>query len=95
MSHFLRSAAVILVSVLLLFLAACCSQSRTSTAEPALVAKSYAQEKFGFKKPQVGSVHLLNDYYSVWVWEQPRKPGGFVIIHVSEENKVIGWEPGR
>jgi hypothetical protein len=85
----------IVTSVLFFLLPGCCKHTRTASTGPALVAKKYAQERFGFKNPQVGNVGSLNYDYSVWVWDDPRKPGGFVIIHVSKENKVTGWDPGR
>jgi hypothetical protein len=85
----------VLAACLVLFLGACSSDRRTVLAEPALVAKRYAQERFGFRNPHVGSVGVLDEEYSVWVWDEPRKPGGFVIIHVSRENRVTGWDPGR
>ena len=59
------------------------------------MAKDYAKQEFGFDKAEVGTIQPVDGYYAVWVWEDKRKPGGFVIVHVSKDNQVIGWEPGR
>ena len=84
----------IVVTILILGVAGC----RTApTAEPwqATVAKSYVRERFGTKKLEVGPMKAFEGYTSVWLWQLPKAPGGFVIIDVSNSGDVIGWHPGR
>jgi hypothetical protein len=95
MNALFKLPSVILTSCLVLSLHGCCSDGRNVSTGPASVAKRYAQERFGFKNPQVENVGLFIEDYSIMVWDEPQKPGGFVIIHVSKDNKVIGWDPGR
>ncbi len=89
MRHFAKCA------LLFGFLAGCCGHPQDPATAPALVAKRYAATTFGFSKPKIGNVQLADGYYSVWIWDEPRKPGGFVIVNVSKELKVLGWQPGR
>ena len=95
MNALLRLTAVTLLSCVVLLLYGCRSQNHAGLTGPALVATEYARERFGFKNPQVGTVSFFDEDYSVWVWDDPRKPGAFVIIHVSKEGKVVRWDPGR
>jgi hypothetical protein len=72
-----------------------CVSAPVSEAWQETVAKNYARQKFGLKKVRVQSITDNGEYFSVWLWQIPEYAGAFVVIEISKEGKVIGWQPGR
>jgi hypothetical protein len=66
-----------------------------SRSSPGRVARQYAIEWFGFQQADIGDITDQGDYYSVWIWDLPSRPGFFVIVDVSKDGRVVGSHPGR
>ena len=58
------------------------------------IATSYVQRTFSVGT-KVGPTTAHDGYTSVWVWHVPAGPGGFTIVDVSDDGKVVGVSLGR
>ena len=79
----------------MVILAVGCATDPMLRGEAARVAGKYAKERFGYKKPVVRSIGWSDNRYTVWVLEANDRIGSYVIIYVSQENAILGWEGGR
>lgn len=83
------------MSLLCLIAPVGCVVHKPVETRQAIVAKSYVREKYGFDKIEVSRITPFEGYYSVWVSQIPKRSGGFVIVDVSEDGKIINEIPGR
>src|SRR5262245_13006402 len=87
----------VLSGLIALYGGGCATGAHTNTEEPwqHTAAKRYVQQSFGIQKVEVGSTKRFDGFTSVWVWHLPAHPGGFTLVDVADDGKVIRSEHGR
>jgi hypothetical protein len=93
MRRFLFLLAIGNACALCFLLGGCTSKPRIEKEQAVAIAKREAIRK-GWKEVEVNTANFETSRWVITLWELPKTPGGFAIVEVSSNGKVIRFLPG-